>query len=172
MASDCPPLADSYPSEPDAFASLLDGTNICKSTFLATDYLNNFNELVMLFGLLADMPEVLDEIRDWQALSYIDHFEQSGFPYRELAIAGWHRADSNRREALDEFVDVSASLVEMRLAELEGHLATGDMAAFTQVCEEAKNTLNTAHDWATGLIIGRDGLEAKEIDRLLGTRVV
>ena len=37
------------------------GTNICDASLLATDYLNHFNEVVMLIGMIPDMPECLDD---------------------------------------------------------------------------------------------------------------
>ena len=38
----------------------LEGSNINPNTFLATDYLNHFNELVMFLEMIPDMPDMLE----------------------------------------------------------------------------------------------------------------
>ena len=37
--------------------------NINDQTLLATDYLNHFNEIVMILDMLPDMPELIDEAK-------------------------------------------------------------------------------------------------------------
>jgi hypothetical protein len=37
----------------------LEGTNINQSTLLATDYLNRFNEVVMMIEMIPDMPDCM-----------------------------------------------------------------------------------------------------------------
>ncbi len=76
-----------------AFRARLAGTNINAESLLATDYLNHFNEAVMMLDLVADMPEMLDDIKAWKPLSYVEHFRASQFAERDLAIEGlWHLA--------------------------------------------------------------------------------
>jgi len=73
-------------------AQTLKAANINSATFLATDYLNHYNEAAMLVGMLADMPEMCDLIIEWQPISYADHFRQTGFSDKELAIAAFEQA--------------------------------------------------------------------------------
>jgi len=160
----CP--ADAYPADRTQFSALLEGTNINPKTFLATDFLNNLNELIMLIGLVADMPEMLDEVREWQPLSYPDHFIHSGFPYRELAIAGWYRADPVRRDALDQLVAAIARQIGSTVERLETCLASGDTAAFSTLCDETRQQLLDVHDWGVGVIQGAEGLNVVEVDAL------
>jgi|TARA_R110000850_G_scaffold22357_9_gene65991 hypothetical protein len=61
-------------------------TNVNDVTLLATDYLNHFNEALMLAELVMDMPDMLDDFIDWSPCSYKDHFAGSGIADRELAI--------------------------------------------------------------------------------------
>jgi hypothetical protein len=82
----------------------LRAANINPATGLATDYLNHFNEITMLLGLVPDMPEVMDEIRAWCPSSYEQHFARSGFTGRALAIAAYRATDPAIRTALDETV--------------------------------------------------------------------
>ncbi len=70
----------------------LRAANISPATYLATDFLNHYNEVAMLIDLLTMDPEVAEDILDWQPMSYIDHFKHSGFRDRELAIEAYHHA--------------------------------------------------------------------------------
>jgi len=64
-------------------------TNVNDVTLLATDYLNHFNEALMLAELVMDMPDMLDEFIDWGPCSYEDHFAASGIADKELAIEAY-----------------------------------------------------------------------------------
>jgi hypothetical protein len=74
------------------YQRLVEGKNINGSSLLATDYLNHFNEVVMLLEMAPDMPEILEDAREWQPLSYCQHFAQSTFSDRELAIWAYENA--------------------------------------------------------------------------------
>ena len=66
-----------YPDE--ARAALLRAANINPRTGLATDYLNHFNEAIMLLEMVPDLPECADDFLEWQPLSYAEHFTASNF---------------------------------------------------------------------------------------------
>jgi len=70
----------------------LAAANINPDSFLATDYLNHFNEIVMLMEMVPDMPELLEEAVDWSPKSYAQHFEESGFQAKDLAITAYRIA--------------------------------------------------------------------------------
>src|SRR3954467_5562004 len=77
----------------EARAAELRAANINPRTGLATDYLNHFNEAIMLLEMIPDMPECAEEFVDWRPLSYREHFAASTFRARELAIAAYDAAD-------------------------------------------------------------------------------
>ena len=52
----------------------LRAANINPRTGLATDYLNHFNEAVMLLEMIPDMPECAEDFLTWRPLSYAEHF--------------------------------------------------------------------------------------------------
>jgi len=79
--------------------------NINPVTGLATDYLNHFNEAIMMLELAAQMPECVDDFCAWRPLSYCEHFAASGFKERERAIATYGNADPALRRRLDELAD-------------------------------------------------------------------
>lgn len=158
---------DAYPDDAEEFAALIEGTNINSDTFLATDYLNNFNELIMLVDLLPDDSELMEDLRNWRPLHYLDHFSQSGFPHPKLAMAGWRRAEERRREALNDFVTVIGDQIEKSVCKLDKHLAAGDSDGVARECADVAAILAKIHEWASGLIQGSDSLDMGEIDRLM-----
>src|SRR5436305_13873815 len=97
------PVADA--ANDSARAAALKAANINPNTGLATDYLNHFNEAIMLLDLLPQMPECIVELIGWEPLSYQEHFEQSHFKDRDLAIAAYEAADPIARVRLDELAD-------------------------------------------------------------------
>jgi len=57
----------------------LTAANINPRTGLATDYLNHFNEAIMLLEMIPDMPECMTDFLERQPLSYREHFAASNF---------------------------------------------------------------------------------------------
>ena len=68
------------------WAERLQGTNINTSTLLAIDYLNHFNEVIMLIEMVPDMPDIIEDVLAWQARTYVKHSADSGFQDQDLAI--------------------------------------------------------------------------------------
>ena len=66
------------------FRSHVPGTNINESTLLASDYLNHFHELVMLFEAISSEPvDFTDDLMSWRPLTYEEHFAEFGIPRQE-----------------------------------------------------------------------------------------
>lgn len=82
----------------------LAGTNINAQTFLATDYLNHFNEIEMLIEMLPTMAECFEDICMWQPKSYECHFSDSGFKDKDLAILAFRQAPALVRKRFDEVI--------------------------------------------------------------------
>lgn len=79
----------------------LSAANINPDSFFATDYLNHYNEIVMLMEMLPDMPDMLEEALEWKPKSYPDHFSESQFQAKDLAVEAFYAAPTQAREALD-----------------------------------------------------------------------
>lgn len=92
---------------------------------LATDYLNVFNEAVMLLGLVADMPDMIGELKAWEPLSYREHFLRSGFQARELAILAYEQADPDVRGPFDALSEQVAGLIGQAITDAETDIAAG-----------------------------------------------
>ncbi|MCK1289218.1 hypothetical protein ABIB75_000208 [Bradyrhizobium sp. GM2.2] len=97
--------------EAAAWAERLRVANINPRTGLATDYLNHFNEAVMLLEMVPDMPECAEDFLTWSPLSYAEHFTASNFKARDLAIEAYEKADPNVRAQFDHLTDTMTSIL-------------------------------------------------------------
>jgi hypothetical protein len=97
--------------EAAARAALLRAANINPRTGLATDYLNHFNEAVMLLEMIPDMPECADDFLEWRPLSYAEHFTASRFKARDLAIEAYESADEHIRVEFDNIASAMTSIL-------------------------------------------------------------
>ena len=85
--------------------------NINPRTGLATDYLNHFNEAIMLLEMIPDMPECAEDFLTWSPLSYCEHFMASNFKARDLAIEAYEQADANIRADFDNIASTMTSIL-------------------------------------------------------------
>src|SRR5664279_5050751 len=95
----------------EARAARLRAANINPRTGLATDYLNHFNEAIMLLEMIPDMPECAEDFLGWHPLSYAEHFTASNFKARDLAISAYDSADPAIRAEFDNITDSMTSIL-------------------------------------------------------------
>src|SRR5665647_3413314 len=95
-----------------AAAARLAEANINPATGLATDYLNHFNEAIMLLEMLSSCPDCRVDFLGWRPMSYREHFLASGFKGRDLAIAAYDAADPNVRGCLDTLAGTMTAVLE------------------------------------------------------------
>ena len=148
----------------DARAALLRAANINPRTGLATDYLNHFNEAIMLLEMIPDMPECAEEFLGWQPKSYREHFTASHFKARELAIEAYDSADASVRIEFDNITAAMTSILTavgaaMREAKQDKTRAT--------LAEQATGWVKPLASLAGGIING--GTEA-DVDTIMMTR--
>jgi hypothetical protein len=89
----------------------LAGANINPVTGLSTDYLNHFNEAIMLLEMLAGMPECADDLAAWRPLDYREHFRRSNLKLSEPAIAAYDRAEPETRQRFDRLCDTMTGMI-------------------------------------------------------------
>src|SRR5580692_2380293 len=94
-----------------ARAARLRAANINPRTGLATDYLNHFNEAIMLLEMIPDMPECSEDFLQWHPLSYAEHFTASNFKARDLAISAYESADADVRAEFDQMTETMTSIL-------------------------------------------------------------
>lgn len=128
--------------------------NINPDTLLATDYLNHFNEVIMLFEMLPDMPDCLEDIEAWRPKTYIEHFADSGFQGKELAITAYKHAS---RSATRHFEDVCMAL-DVRIIsatrDAKGLSGSGRMEEFAHLCQSAHISFSPLLDELNAIIHG------------------
>src|SRR6202162_5232001 len=103
--------SDPRPGIDEARMAQLRAANINPRTGLATDYLNHFNEAIMLLEMVPDMPECAGDFLEWQPLSYAEHFTASNFRARDLAISAYDSADPVIRAEFDQLTSTMTSIL-------------------------------------------------------------
>src|SRR6476661_6853784 len=123
------------------FRSHIPGTNISEATLLASDYLNHFHELVMLLEAVSSEPEdFAEDLFAWKPLTYEEHFAESGFRDKNLAIAAYHRAPPRIRARFDEAVARLHGEAMTIVADVAAELGNGN-ARLGKTCERAAQRL-------------------------------
>ena len=97
----------------------LAAANINPSSFLATDYLNHYNEIVMLLEMVPDMPDLAVDTYAWAPKSYIRHFQESGFTARDLAVEAYENAPLDIKIPFERIVSETDSLIVSTVAGLK-----------------------------------------------------
>ena len=142
------------------FRKLVENTTINSETLLSTDYLNHFNELVMMLDLIPDIPEMMDEIKEWRPKTYAEHFRDSSFTHKDLAIAAYEHVLDEDRKALEMTVDRMNQTVEETFAALDDALQSGDADRVRMICSTASEALQGMADRCSGIINGVEGAAA------------
>jgi hypothetical protein len=105
------PMPHQTAPEAEARAVQLRAANINPRTGLATDYLNHFNEAIMLLEMIPDMPECAEDFLEWNPLSYREHFTASNFKARDLAIEAYDSANAGVRAEFDNITSSMTSIL-------------------------------------------------------------
>jgi hypothetical protein len=138
--------------EDRARAAQLRAANINPRTGLATDYLNHFNEAIMLLEMIPDIPECAEDFLGWQPLSYCEHFMASNFKARDLAISAYDSADAGIRAEFDRVTGAMTSiLTAVGAAMRQGR----DDIARARLAEQATGWVKPLVTLAGGIINGR-----------------
>jgi hypothetical protein len=150
----------------------VDGANINPQTLLATDYLNHFNEIVMMLEMLPDCPECIEEAKDWRPKSYQDHFRDSGFKDKELAIEAYNYVPSKFRKPFEQAVEQMNRLVQTTIARFEAAMTDGRSPDEERgFVSEAVTLLQRLGELTSAIIHGSTkAMDQEEIDTLLGTQ--
>ena len=153
----------------EEYRAKVQGTNISAQTLLATDYLNHFNEIVMLLDMLPDMPEMIEECKNWQPKSYVEHFAQSSFSDRQLAIEAYARVPGRYRRPFEETISQLNALILGGIIRLDADIAAGgEPEILRETCTALSRASQALMDCASAIIHGSDRAMAQvEIDGLL-----
>ncbi len=143
-----------------ALAEELRAANINPRTGLATDYLNHFNEAVMLLEMIPDMPECAEDFLGWRPLSYAEHFTASNFKARDLAIEAYNAADKRIRAEFDNITN-SISAILTAVSEAMRNAQTDTTRA--KLAEQASGWVKPLVTQAGGVINGDGAADVEYI---------
>lgn len=105
----------------------LRGANVNPHSYLATDYLNVFNEAMMLLELVADDPEMLEDLIDWSAPEYVEHFVNTNFKGKEVVAAAFEAANPEVRDSFTSRAKTLESLITTEVKVLNNTIMSGEM---------------------------------------------
>jgi hypothetical protein len=122
---------------------------------LANDYLNLFNEIVMMIEQLPTMPELIDDILQWRPVTYQAYFSRSVLPGRTSALEAYRDLDAAFRRDFEAVVAdldrraVGAVVAIRRQHKLTGASSSGPMG---EICGRAGEALREVLLKATDLV--------------------
>ena len=152
---------------------LFRSTNVNEQTLLATDYLNHFNEVVMTLEMLADMPELLEEAKEWAPKPYKDHFRDSTIADRELAIDAYDHAPPKFKEPFEQNISKINKLITTSIERLENDIQSGDMDLVRANAKALSQVIQRLMDMCSANIHGSGTtMDQSEIDNLIGSDAV
>ena len=145
---------------------------------LANDYLNLFNEVVMLIEQLPNMPELIAELLEWKPTTYNDYFRRSSLPGKESAIDAYSRLDGKFRRDFEEIVAELDRIATGAVASIRRHhrvKGNDDAEGLALSCEKFGAHLRGMLSKATNLVnhgtSEADESAQRRADRLLAVRL-
>jgi len=156
------PIADLNAASPAERMQMLKEANVNPRTGLATDYLNHFNEAIMLLEMIPDMPECAEDFLSWRPKSYREHFEDSNLKAKDLMIQAYEETDTALRAEFDRVV---GSMRDILLAVSEGMRSTKQDCTRIKLAAETIGWISPLLAMAAALIHG--GPDSSDIDSIL-----
>lgn len=170
-ASNSLPENANDPESDDALTELrskASAANINEKTLLATDYLNHFNEFVMVLDLIPDMPDCLEDAEAWEPKGYQDHFRDSAFSGKELAIEAYNHSPPEYREQFEAMVDMINTLIPKGLDRIRSAIEEENIERVGFECSNTSKTLQRLMDLVSAIINGENPtIDQRGIDALL-----
>lgn len=142
----------------------LAAANVNPETYLATDYLNHFNQVAMVLEMAATSPEMLDDAQDWEPKTYRQHFLDSGFTETDLIVWAYENAPADVRAQFEnETAVLDGYVLEALALAQQGDQGDGGMALSTQV-QQIYEQISKVY----GIINGRATMHQDTVDDSFG----
>ena len=162
-------------ADPDAELDVRAKALVNPASGLANDYLNIFNEIIMLVENFPEMPEFGPDILAWRPVRYGEHYRQSNLPGRVAALKAYALVDEALRHAFEAILDEIAELARQaaqHVRQCGQHPVTCDVVA--QSCRELAMAMGECLARATyivnhGTVLPRDNPQER-VDRMLQRR--
>jgi hypothetical protein len=151
------------------FSKKAEGTNIYPNTLLCTDYLNHFNEIIMLLEMVPDMPDMLEECKEWKPTSYKQHFKEVVFSDSELAIEAYDAVPDCYKIPFENTIAQMDYLVLKALEHCSKDIEDDDMIKLSRHITVTLDALKQFIEVASSIIHGSDKtMEQSQIDEVIG----
>ena len=156
------------PASYETYQEIVRSTNINETTLLATDYLNHFNEIVMTLEMIPDMPEILEEAKEWLPKSYKDHFRDSTIADKDLAVEVYDYVPDTYRAPFESTINQIDKLIATTIERVEADMERGDPNLLRENTTALSRTIQKLMDTAGAIIHGSEKtMDQSEIDALL-----
>lgn len=122
---------------------------------LANDYLNLFNEIVMLIEQLPSMPELIDDVFAWRPTTYQDYFTRSILPGRGSALEAYAALSQTFRRDFEAIVEELDRMAVGAIAAIRRHHKTKGNAepnTLAGLCTRSGEKMREVLDRATKLV--------------------
>lgn len=138
----------------DEYRTRVAGTTIDGGTLLSTDYFNSFNEVIMLLGMLPEMPDMIDDIKAWTFITYEEHFRASGLPFAALAIEAYAHVPPAVRERFEGALAEMHATVDEARETLAGLAEPATLDCFKHSAVDYSMRLQRLVDTASAIVHG------------------
>ena len=142
---------------------MLGAANINPRTGLATDYLNHYNEAVMLLEMIPDIPECAEDFLAWSPLTYPEHFTHTNFKARDLVIDAYEQAEPSIRNRFDQ---LTKTMTEILLAVGRAMRDAKQDATRAKLAEQAAAWVKPLVTQAGGIINGEIEVDPDPVDEV------
>lgn len=122
---------------------------------IANDYLNLFNEIVMLVEQLPSMPELMDDLLAWRPTSYNEYFARSPLPGSHSAIEVYEQLDKAFRASFEGIVAELDQQATGVVVSIRRHVRTkggNDSQGLAELCEKGGTSLRDTLDRAVEIV--------------------
>jgi hypothetical protein len=143
-----------------ARAERLARANINPATGLASDYLNHFNEAIMLLEMLGDCSECAEDFMNWRPKSYREHFSGSHFKYGMVAVEAYDKAEPMARQSLEVLADTMTAILEATRTAMAAKMAP---PAAAKLATRSAAWLKPLVAHAGAVINGQDDVVTREV---------
>ena len=110
----------------------------------------------MLLGMINEMPECLEDILEWQAISYQEHFMISGFQDKELAIEAYQHSPEKFKRPFDNCVSKMNKLLLTTRDKVEIAIKANHLEEVTLFVDEYTPKMEVLIKECSSIINGQD----------------
>lgn len=133
------------------------GTNVDRATLLASDYLNHFNEIVVLLEHApANLGEMTAALEAWKPISYVEYFSKSDVRERDIAIVAYRNAPENVRTMFDAAIAALQLHMMATVKEIRTLAKRKRSKALDSACAESAARLKTMIAQAASIATGHN----------------